>query len=314
MVARRFIALLLACVWGFATAQTAPPVDGIYWDPHESGRGYAVETQDDLMFIAIYNYDTDGSPTFYFVQGTWNPGARRVDGARLLQVSSGPWVGGPFSPAGAPIDRGPVTFEFPTFTTARFTFNGRTSHLQRFLYGYNASAASLMAGTWYAAFGGIGVYFGEVIGVTGACTLSACNSIPEAFVGARIDGGNERVLVGGRESDGRVFFLLDSSTSYYELFVYELRVNEWVGYAAAFLKTEDFPDSGLVMFGHRLTGPSFFNNAIAPAAAGTIDAVDAMKAEASLRAERATIDGKAVRVDDIRAMLPALRQALADLH
>ena len=311
MFSKRFIALMLACVWGFAFAQTAPPVDGIYWDPHQSGRGYAVETQDDLMFIAIYNYDADGSPTFYFVQGTWNANTRRVDGARLLQVSSGPWVGGPFSPIGSVEDRGPVTFEFPTFSTARFTFNGQTSNLQRFVYGYGTSADSLMRGTWYAAFGGLGVYFGEVIGVTGPCTISECDSIPEAFVGGRIDGGNERVLVGGRQDDGRVFFLLDSSTSYYELFVYELRVNQWVGYAAAFLKTDDFPDSGLVMFGQRLTGPAFLPSGAAPSAT---DAIDVMKAEASAHAERATIEGKSVRTDDIRAMMPALRHAIESLR
>ena len=314
MFAKRFIALMLSCVWGFAAAQTAPPVDGIYWDPHQSGRGYAVETQDDLMFIAIYNYDTDGSPTFYFVQGTWNPNARRVDGARLLQVSSGPWVGGPFSPISAAVDRGPVTFEFPTFTTARFSFNGQTSNLQRFLYGYGTSADSMMAGTWFAEFGDGGVYFGELLGVTGACTIAECDPIPEAFVGARIDGGTERVLVGGRQDDGRVFFLLDSSTSYYEIFVYELRVNEWVGYAAAFLKADDIPDSGLLTFGHRLTGPSFFQNIAAANPATDIGSIDAMKADASARAARPVIEGKAVRTDDIRAMVPALKRAIEALR
>jgi len=314
MFARRFIALVLSCVWGFAAAQTAPPVDGIYWDPHQSGRGYAVETQDDLVFIAIYNYDDDGSPTFYSVQGTWNPTARRVDGARLLQVSSGPWIGGPFSPIGGLLDRGPVTFEFPTFTTARFTFNGQTSNLQRFLFRYGANADSLMAGTWFATFGGLGAYFGELVGVSGSCTISACDSIPEAFAGARIDGGTERVLVGGRQDDGRVFFLLDSSTNYYELFVYELRVNEWVGFAATFLKGDNAPDSGLLMFGHRLTGPSFFRNAAAANPAMEIGSIDAMKAAASARAAPPVIDGKAIRTDDIRAMVPALKRAIEDLR
>ena len=314
MFAKRFIALLLLCVSGLAAAQTAPPVDGIYWDPHQSGRGYAVETQDDLMFIAIYNYDTDGSPTFYSVQGTWNPLTRRVDGARLLQVTSGPWIGGAYSPIGGLVDLGAVTVEFPTFTTARFTFNGQTSNLQRVLFGYGANADSMMAGTWFAAFGDLGVYFGELIGVTGACTISACDPIPEAFVGARIDGGIERVLVGGRQDDGRVFFLLDSSTNYYELFVYELRINEWVGFAATFLKNDDFPENGLLTFGHRLTGPSFFDNVAAASPAADSGSIDAIKAEASARAARPAIDGKAVRTDDIRAMMPALRRAIGDLR
>jgi hypothetical protein len=307
MFAKRIIALSMVCASGLLSAATAPPVDGIYWDPAQAGRGYAVETQDNLMFIALYNYESDGSPAFYFIQGEWNGNAHRVDGAHLLETASGPWIGGPFSPVGAVIDKGPVTFEFPTFTTARFTYNGHTSNLQRFLYGYGANADSLMGGVWFATFGASGLYFGDAIGVVGAC-----DSIPEAFYGARIDGGNDRVLVGGRQDDGRVFFLLDSSASYYAIFVYELRVNEWVGWEATFLKTDDFPDSGLVMFGHRLLGASDATNSVPGTA--DMDAIDAMKAEASRRAPRAAIDGKAVRTDDIRAMLPALKQAIARLR
>jgi hypothetical protein len=312
MFAKRIIALSMVCASGLLSAATAPPVDGIYWDPAQAGRGYAVETQDNLMFIALYNYESDGSPAFYFIQGEWNGNAHRVDGAHLLETASGPWIGGPFSPVGAVIDKGPVTFEFPTFTTARFTYNGHTSNLQRFLYGYGANADSLMGGVWFATFGASGLYFGDAVGVVGACTITECDSIPEAFYGARIDGGNDRVLVGGRQDDGRVFFLLDSSASYYALYVFELRVNEWVGWEATFLKTDDFPDSGLVMFGHRLLGASDATNSVPGTA--DMDAIDAMKAEASRRAPRAAIDGKAVRTDDIRAMLPALKQAIARLR
>jgi hypothetical protein len=318
MFAKRFVALLLLLVCASASAPalaaTAPPVDGIYWDPSENGRGYAVETQDDLMFVAIYNYDTDGSPSFYVIQGAWNGSTHQIDGAHLLQVASGPWIGSPFSPIGSVVDKGPVTFQFTSFTSASFTYNGHTSHLERFLYGYGGNADSLMSGVWYAAYGGLGIYFGDVVNVYGRCTLSDCASIPEAFYGVRVDGGNERVLVGGRQSDGRVFFLLDSSTSYYDLYVFELRVNDWIGWSAAFLKTDNFPTNGLTMFGRRLLGPSDAP-ASAPGAPQELDSVEARKVAMSAQlARRPDIDGKAVRVDDIEAMLPALKQAISKLH
>jgi len=314
MFAKRFVALLLLLVCASASAATAPPVDGIYWDPAESGRGYAVETQNDLMFVAIYNYDTDGSPSFYVIQGAWNGTTHQIDGARLLQVTSGPWIGSPFSPIGSIVDRGPATFQFTSFTSATFSFNGHTSHLERFLYGYGGNADSLMSGVWYAAYGGLGVYFGDIVNVYGGCTLSECDTIPESFYGVRLDGGNERVLVGGRQSDGRVFFLLDSSTSYYDLYVFDLRVNDWVGWSAAFLKTDNFPTNGLTMFGRRLTGPSDAP-AAAPSAPQDLDAVEAMKVAASSRVSALpAIDGKAVRVDDIEAMIPAMKQALSKLR
>ena len=313
MFLKRVLALLLLCASATAAAQSAPPVDGIYWDPHQGGRGYAVETQDDLMFIAIYNYESDGSPAFYFIQASWDGFAHRVSNAHLLEVASGPWIGGPFSPIGSVIDKGPVTFEFTSFTTARFVYNGQTSNLQRFLYNYSANADSLMQGTWFATEGGLGLYFGELVGVVGPCTLAECASIPEAFYGGRIDGGSERVLVGGRQQDGRVFFLLDSSTSYYDLYVFDLRVNEWFGFDATFLKTEDFPDTGLTMFAHRLTGPS--DMSAAPAIpAGDGNAIGIMKAQATAAALPARIDGKSVRTDDIHALLPAMKQALSRLH
>ena len=81
MFMKRFVALLLLLVCASAWGASAPPVDGIYWDPSENGRGYAVETQDDLMFVAIYNYDTDGSPSFYVIQGEWNGTTHQIDGA-----------------------------------------------------------------------------------------------------------------------------------------------------------------------------------------------------------------------------------------
>ncbi|HJT97710.1 MAG TPA: hypothetical protein VJ696_05285 [Rhodanobacteraceae bacterium] len=311
MFAKRIFALLLACASAAALAQTAPPVDGIYWNPSQGGRGYAVETQDEIVFIAIYNYDEDNSSAFYFVQGNWDAINRRVAGAHLYTVESGPWIGSPFAAHGAVVDLGPVTFEFPTFTTGRFVFNGQSVNLQRFLYGYGPNADSLMRGIWHATTGDFGIYFGDVIEVEGPCTVPSCDAIPEAFQGTRFGGGNQRVLVGGRDDDGRVFFLLDSSDSYYSFYAFELRVNQWVGFEATFLKTDDIPDTGLAMFGARLTGPSADISAAAPEA--TLATLDRMRADASKQASPARIDGKAVGVDRVNAMLPALKQALSEL-
>ena len=312
MFVKRVMALLLLCACTLATAQTAPPVDGIYWNPQQGGRGYAVETQDDIVFIAIYNYDEDHSSAFYFVQGTWDAFNRRVSNAHLFTVESGPWIGAPFSAHGPGVDLGPVVFEFPTFTTGRFVYNGQTVELQRFLYGYGPNADSLMQGIWHATSGDFGVYFGDLIEVDGPCTVSSCASISEAFQGVRFAGGSARSLVGGRDVDGRVFFLLDSSETYYSLYEFELRINQWVGLEATFLKTDDIPDTGVPMFGARLTGPSADISVATPDS--MLTEIDSLRARASARAAPARIDGKAVRLDRIQAVLPALKQALIELR
>ncbi|MFC4819508.1 hypothetical protein [Dokdonella ginsengisoli] len=302
--------LALACFSAGAAAQTIPPVDGFYLDPGQGGRGYAVETQDDQMFVALFNYDEDSRPTFYTIQGTWNPATRRVNNASLYQVSSGPWIGGAYMQPGPAINKGPVTLEFPTPTTGRLVYNGRTSTLQRFLFGYGASASSLMQGAWHTTFGSV-VAFGDFIEVTGPCTLSSCSTIPEAFVGRRL-GSSSNVLVGGKLPDGRVMILLDSSPSYYALYVFELRVNQWVGFENTFLKTEtDTPTSGVTMVAARLLPPSLLKTEGAQSTAD-MEALNALSHEASVRAVTASASGKSSV--EASAMLPRLRSALGELR
>lgn len=303
-------ALLVASGMGFAG--TAPPVDGIYWDPSQSGRGYAVETQDDNVFVAIYNYGQDSSPIFYSVQGKWDSSGRKIRDAQLFEVSSGPWIGGPFSAVGQVVSRGPVTFEFPTFTTARFKFNGQTSHLTRFLYGYAPQANSLMRGAWHATYGST-LAFGDFIFITGNCT--SCADLPEPFIGYLTTPSH--MLVGSRLPDGTVIMLADSSTSYYSLYVFDLRVNDWAGWEATFLKTQTtYPTSGLPLFGHRLAGPAMLKSApLGAASSEESEQLAAMKAQASLQAASSSAEkSAALDLDAARAVLPALASVLERLR
>lgn len=295
-------------------AATAPPVDGIYWDPSKGGRGYAVETQNDSMFVAIFDYDVDSSPSFYTIQAQWDSVHRRARNAELLQVASGPWIGGPFSPPGGVVSRGPVTLEFPTFTTARFTYNGQTSNLQRFLFGYGPQANSLMQGLWHATYGG-DLAFGDFVVITGNCPLSSCSDLTEPFVG-HLGSSSSRVIVGSRLPDGSVLMLADSSRSYYSLYAFELRMNQWVGWEATFPKTQTtFPTSGLLMAADRMLGPAFASSLKTGKAGsdpGAFDEVDALKANAAAVSLGSAEAPKSFAVDEgrIRAALPTLVRAL----
>lgn len=311
---KKAIGFMLFVATGVAVAQTAPPVDGIYWDPSQGGRGYAVETQDDQMFIAIYNYNQNSLPTFYSVQGKWDAVGRKVRDAQLFEVTSGPWVGGPFSSVGEVVSRGPVTFEFPTFTTARFKFNGQTSNLTRFLYGYENKANSLMRGVWHATYGST-LTFGDFITVTGKCTVSSCASMSEPFVGHLL-GSTSRVLVGSRFSDGSILMLVDSSTSYYSLFKFDLRVNDWAGWEATFLKTQTtYPTTGLLMVGHRMLGGSAAKSAaIDSTGADEREQLAAIAAEMSARAASSPVEKSSALNREDGAMVSALVSALEELR
>ena len=41
------------------------PQSGYWWNPAEGGRGYTIEVQNHVLFIAAYMYDTSGNPLWY---------------------------------------------------------------------------------------------------------------------------------------------------------------------------------------------------------------------------------------------------------
>ncbi len=51
------------------------PETGWYWNPAKAGQGWAVEVQGDTVFMVMYHYRPDGSPTWNLVQGNVRTGA-----------------------------------------------------------------------------------------------------------------------------------------------------------------------------------------------------------------------------------------------
>ena len=50
------------------------PEVGWFWNPAEGGRGYAIEVQNGKVFMAMFHYNPDGSPTWNVVQGDLTTG------------------------------------------------------------------------------------------------------------------------------------------------------------------------------------------------------------------------------------------------
>ncbi len=49
----------------FGVANATPPQNGWWWNPAEGGRGFAIEVQNGVMFMAGFMYDNAGNPTWY---------------------------------------------------------------------------------------------------------------------------------------------------------------------------------------------------------------------------------------------------------
>jgi hypothetical protein len=120
---------------GSETAQPAgTPQTGWWWAPTESGRGYAIEIQGNVLFLSGYMYDTQGNPIWYVsgpvalsngaYQSTWQ------------QYGNGETLTGTYqAPTVVNTDVGSVTIQFSSTSTGTLTFpDGRQVAIQRFQF------------------------------------------------------------------------------------------------------------------------------------------------------------------------------------
>jgi len=61
--------LLAAALLAMGSAQAVTPKTGIWWNPAESGRGYALEVSANTLAVAMYAYDAEGNPLWYLAAG-----------------------------------------------------------------------------------------------------------------------------------------------------------------------------------------------------------------------------------------------------
>ena len=57
-----------------STSTAVQPEVGWYYNPNEGGRGYAIEVQNGRLFMAMFHYNDDGSPTWHAVDGNIESG------------------------------------------------------------------------------------------------------------------------------------------------------------------------------------------------------------------------------------------------
>jgi hypothetical protein len=109
------------------------PQPGWWWNPSESGRGFAVEVQGGEALIASYMYDGAGDPVWYLsgptpllgslYQGTWD------------SYAGGQTLTGPYQPPTGVTGSGSLTIQFTSRTAATLTLpNGRQIPIQRFSF------------------------------------------------------------------------------------------------------------------------------------------------------------------------------------
>ena len=138
--------LLVVVAFSSVPAQAAPEV-GWWWNPNESGRGFFVESRDDLIYVAGYFYDEDGRAK-WLVSGGPNGTPYAYDG-RLLEYANGQTLLGDYKPPNAPVDRGAISLRFTDDRHGTLTWPGGTIAIQRHAFGEGAAAFQPDSGWWW---------------------------------------------------------------------------------------------------------------------------------------------------------------------
>lgn len=110
------------------TAVAAPQV-GWWWNASESGRGFFIESQNGIIYLAGYFYESDGRAT-WLVSGGANADPYNYSG-RLLAYRGGQTLFGDYQPPAAPTDAGAVSLSFSDDTHGTLTWPGGVIAIER---------------------------------------------------------------------------------------------------------------------------------------------------------------------------------------
>ncbi len=246
--------LVLTCSSAFAASYQLLPEDGLWWNPTEPGRGWAIEVQDNVIVVTHYVYDSAGRATFYTSAGPWD--GLGVTGPLVLSQ------GGQCLGCGhvAPISTSPgnVRLTFTSGTSGTVTYpNGVAVPIRRLTFGYLEGTQALMGG-WTSSYGISGAYLGEPLVLN---EVYSDPSIPYAVRGTVAGRANMPALFtpvtpGGNEIIGIVASAVTHNTYY--RFTRD-RLNAWFGFACPYSVGSLVPvNCAIPMIAHRWIGPTAY--------------------------------------------------------
>jgi hypothetical protein len=141
----RLVALLF--VLTVSGAARADPEVGWWWNASESGRGFFIESQGGIFYLAGYFYESDGRAT-WAVSGSPNADANSYDG-RLLAYRGGQTLWGDYKPPEAPTDIGAVSVRFSDATHGTVTWPGGAIAIEREIFGTGPAQFQPLSGWWW---------------------------------------------------------------------------------------------------------------------------------------------------------------------
>lgn len=233
------IVIILSSVSINAQTYNSAPVDGVWWNPQESGRGWTIETQNDTTVILHFAFASDGRSTFFTTAGIWN-GVTRTLTSSLNGFTAGQCIGCPYVPPTSS-DLGQIRFVFTSTTRGTAIYpNGTTIPIEKFDFVYGDPRAYLK-GQWASVWVSLtGSDFANFINFTTDCaTCTTPNTVEGRLM---FNSGSGRPVLGAPVSGAGIYLVIvDSTASFYDYYYIIPDTNRWTGVACTALKTSPAP-------------------------------------------------------------------------
>ena len=157
---RQALALVSCLVASFAAF--AEPVNGWWWNPEESGRGYFLEARNGVMYLAGYFYDADGRATWLSSGGPMpDPYVYR---GTLQSYRNGQTVFGAYRLPDPGVEVGPIEVSFSDDEHGTLKWPGGSVRIEREFFGEGPALVQPQTGWWWNALESGSGYSVEVQG------------------------------------------------------------------------------------------------------------------------------------------------------
>ena len=118
---------------GIPPPQPGSPETGWWWNPSESGRGFAIEFQGNSVFLVGFMYDTDGTPVWYLSTGPMTTPTSYT--GTWTEYGGGQTMTGPWQPNKVLANAGPLKLNFSDSRNGTMTLpDGRQIPITRFQF------------------------------------------------------------------------------------------------------------------------------------------------------------------------------------
>lgn len=300
------------CLYLFALATQAAvlpggPTRGLWWNPNESGRGFNIEMQDDIMIVTSFVYASNGSATWFISAGRYDFSTNTF-AATFDANSGGQCIGCAYArPQGIANAAGPMRIVFDSFVTATLYYQGGSTRLVKQMYAYD-SVLSILRGSFVLTFNRSGNIIGDWLVFR---TYESNSNGP--FVAGYFDGfPTSRVAVALYDATLRRYAMLVRIGNFYDFYIVDMDDQRVFGLGWTYPVGSSPAGTGSPALGARIQTPREVDaeNSIGGVSSADADEADdtaALRAAAyaSAKGEGDADDGIVALARQLEARLPA---------